>query len=102
MIKDTHGGYPAAMRELAASLEVELVDLTALTEEYFERLGQAETTKLFLVLAPGEFPNYPDGNTDNTHLQEFGARKIGQLAMADAYAQGLTLSSYLAAVPVSP
>ena len=78
------------------------MDLTSLTEAYFERIGQAETTKHFLVLAPGEFPNYPDGNTDNTHLQEFGARKIGQLAMADAYAQGLTLASYLAAVPISP
>jgi lysophospholipase L1-like esterase len=101
-IKDTHGGYPAAMRELAAALEVELVDLTALTQEYFERIGQVETTKLFLVLAAGEFPNYPDGNTDNTHLQEYGARKIGQLAMANAYAQGLTLGSYLSAVPVAP
>jgi lysophospholipase L1-like esterase len=101
-IKDTHAGYPAAMRELAAALEVELVDLTALTEDYFERIGQEETTQHFLVLAPGEFPNYPEGNTDNTHLQEYGARKIGQLAMANAYTQGLTLASYLASVPAAP
>ena len=47
-------------------------------------------------------PNYPSGNTDNTHLQETGARKIGQLAMANAHAQGLTLASYLNAVPVAP
>jgi len=53
-------------------------------------------------LAPGEFPNYPSGNTDNTHLTETGARRIGQLAMSDAYRQELTLASLLKAVPVAP
>jgi lysophospholipase L1-like esterase len=105
-VTNSHGAYPAAMRELAASLaaslSVELVDLTALTKTYFERIGQAETTKLFMDLAPGQFPNYPSGNTDNTHLQEVGARRIGQLAMADAYAQKLTIASFLAAVPTAP
>jgi len=101
-LSDSHGAYPPAMRELATSLSVELVDLTALTKAYFERIGQAETTKLFMDLAAGQFPNYPDGNTDNTHLQETGARIIGRLAMADAYQQGLRLATFLSAVPVAP
>jgi lysophospholipase L1-like esterase len=101
-LSDSHGAYPPAMRELAVELAVELVDLTALSKEYFERIGQAETTALFLNLAPGEFPNYPNGNSDNTHFQERGARLIGQLAMADAFAQKLTLASYLALVPTAP
>ena len=101
-LSDSHGAYPPAVRELAASLQVELIDLTTLTKAYFERIGQTETSKLFLVLTPGQFPNYPDGVTDSTHLQEQGALKIGQLAMADAYAQKLTIASYLKAVPVAP
>lgn len=101
-IKDTHGAYPPAVRELAASLKVDLIDLTALTKTYFERIGQAETSKLFLILAAGESPNYPTGVTDNTHLQEKGALTIGQLAMADAWAQKLSIASLLKAVPVAP
>ena len=84
------------------SLQGRGFDLTALTKAYFERIGQAETTKLFMDLAAGQFPNYPDGNTDNTHLQETGARIIGRLAMADAYQQGLRLATFLSAVPVAP
>ncbi|MES1188544.1 MAG: rhamnogalacturonan acetylesterase [Myxococcales bacterium] len=101
-LSDTHGAYPAAVRELAASLKVELIDLTALSKTYFERIGQTETNKLFLMLSAGQFPNYPDGVTDTTHFQEKGAIAIGQLAMANAYAQKLTIASYLKAVPVAP
>lgn len=101
-LQDSHGAYPPAMRELAQSLSVELVDLTALSKEYFERIGQTETTKLFMELSAGQFPNYPDGNSDSTHLQETGARLIGRMAMADAYQQKLTLATYLAAVPTAP
>ena len=101
-LKDTHGAYPPAVRELAASLKVDLIDLTALTKTYFERLGQAETSKLFLILAAGASPNYPTGVTDNTHLQEKGALTIGQLAMANAWSQKLSIASLLKAVPVAP
>jgi pectinesterase len=101
-ISDSHGAYPPAVRELANSLNVELIDLTALTKTYFERVGQAETTKLFMVLSPGQFPRYPNGVTDNTHLQEQGALLIDQLAMADAFAQGLTIATYLKTAPIAP
>ncbi|WP_437577581.1 rhamnogalacturonan acetylesterase [Sorangium sp. So ce887] len=101
-LSDTHGAYPPAARELASSLDVDLIDLTALTETYFERIGQDETAKLFLIFTAGQSPNYPSGVTDNTHLQETGARAIGQLAMADAYQQELTLASHLKAIPVAP
>ena len=101
-LSDTHGAYPPAVRELAAALSVPLVDLTALTKTYFERIGQTETTKLFMDLAAGQFPNYPSGNTDNTHLQETGARIIARLFNSDAYRQKLPVASNLSAIPVAP
>lgn len=78
------------------------IRLTALTQAYFERLGEAETTQLFMVLPPGQFQNYPAGRADNTHLQERGAVAISQLALASASNQALTLSRYLAAAPAPP
>ena len=57
---------------------------------------------MFLILPAGQSANYPNGVTDNTHLQERGARAIGQLAMADAYARRLPLAGLLKDVPAAP
>jgi lysophospholipase L1-like esterase len=103
MIRDSHGNYPVAMRQLAPTKHIALVDATALTKTYFERIGQtATTTTLFLNLTAGQFPNYPDGNSDNTHLQEKGARAIAQLILADMYRQALPAAYLLKAVPQAP
>ena len=101
-LNDTHHAYPPAVRELAGSLQVPLIDHEALTREYFERIGPSQTAKLFLILAAGESANYPSGVTDNTHLQERGARTIGQLAMADAYARQLPFAALLKGMPTAP
>jgi lysophospholipase L1-like esterase len=78
---DTHGDYPDATRRLAREIGVPLIDLHRLTRKRFSRLGPDATTKLFLNLAPGEHPNYPEGKEDNTHLQESGAREVSALAV---------------------
>ena len=92
VLNDTHGNYPVAVRQLAAAKKVALVDATALTKTYFQRIGQAATTLLFMDLAPGQFPNYPTGNTDDTHLQEVGARTIAQMILADMYRQAFPVA----------
>lgn len=74
------GEYPRAVRELAATLRVPLIDLHEATGHKFEELGPQESQKFFLHLAPGESPNYPGDKTDNTHLNESGARAIAKLA----------------------
>jgi lysophospholipase L1-like esterase len=35
-----------------------------------------------MQLAPGEHPSYPEGQKDNTHFNEYGARRIAQLVLA--------------------
>ena len=101
-LQDTHGNYPVAMRQLAQARQISLVDATALTKTYFERIGQTATTLLFMDLAAGQFPNYPTGNTDNTHLQEKGARTIAQMILADLYRQRLAPGTLAKSVPVAP
>jgi lysophospholipase L1-like esterase/pectate lyase len=81
--KDTLGGYPEAARDVAKELDVPLIDASALTRKLFEELGQEKTTRLFMNLDKGAFPNYPDGSSDNTHLQERGARVVSRI-VADA------------------
>jgi len=47
---------------------------------------------LFLQLAPGEHPNYPEGKNDNTHFNELGARKMAQLVLSEIVALRLELA----------
>jgi pectinesterase len=93
-VKASHGAYPQAIRDLAAKKGIGVVDLTALTTARYQQLGQDTTTnKLFMNLAAGVWPNYPTGNTDNTHLQVRGANEVAKLLTADIVKQKLTTLS---------
>jgi len=72
----THGEYPAAMRRLAAEKQVPLVDLKLLSRNLYLSLGEEKTAELFVRLAPGENPDFPNGHDDKTHFNAEGARII--------------------------
>lgn len=82
--QDTHGAYPQAVRELAAATGTPLVDLTASSKDLWQQLGPEGTKSHFLYASPGQYPQYPNGVTDNTHFQAAGA-----LAVAKLVASGL-------------
>jgi lysophospholipase L1-like esterase len=69
---------------------------------YFTKIGQTATTALFMDLAPGQFPNYPSGNTDDTHLQDKGAHLVAQMILADMVRQAFPIALLLEAVPQAP
>ncbi len=77
---DTHGEYPDLVRAVADSLNVPLIDMHRKTERLLREAGPDASRKLFLQLAPGEHPNYPDGIEDNTHLNPVGADRVAGLA----------------------
>ncbi|MDF2938789.1 MAG: rhamnogalacturonan acetylesterase [Paenibacillaceae bacterium] len=78
-IKDSHGAYPPAVRELAAELSVPLIDMTERSRKLLEETGPEASQDFFLWLKPGEHPNYPDGVEDNTHFSEHGAKEMARL-----------------------
>jgi lysophospholipase L1-like esterase len=78
-VTNSHGVYPEAMRDFAAGAGVPYIDINLLTIGTMNRLGPNETKKVYLHLAPGEHPNYPEGVQDNTHLQDAGARLVASL-----------------------
>ena len=75
----THGEYPAAIRRLAAEKGVPLCDLSADSRALYRSLGEAQTAELFVRLAPGENPDFPDGHDDKTHFCAHGAEVIAAL-----------------------
>ncbi|MEV0782122.1 rhamnogalacturonan acetylesterase [Streptomyces sp. NPDC050423] len=77
--KPTHGDYPAAMRALAAGERVPLLDMQALSLARWQELGPDGTEAYFNRLEPGESPNYPDGQQDNTHFRPTGAIEVARM-----------------------
>ena len=75
----THGEYPLAVRRLAAEKNVPLCDLKRDSRELFLELGPERTAELFVRLAPGENPDFPEGHDDKTHFNATGAAVIAGL-----------------------
>ena len=63
----SHGQYPEAMRQLGREENVPVADLTALTEQFLEELGDEASKPLFV---------WPK---DNTHLKYDGAFQMVRL-----------------------
>ncbi|MDQ0674849.1 pectinesterase [Pseudarthrobacter siccitolerans] len=85
--QDSHGAYPQAVRELAASTGTPLVDLTASSKALWQELGAEGTKTHFLHTAPGQYPQYPNGVADNTHFQAEGALAVAKLVASELQAK---------------
>ncbi len=91
-IKETHKVYSAIVREVANAEQVPLIDLDEMSRKLLQQLGDEYSKLLFNQLKPGEHPNYPDGIKDDTHFNEFGARQMAQLVLAEIKNQHIALA----------
>lgn len=92
---DTHGNYPAAMKELGKEVHVPVIDLTAKSKDFFQQLGPDQTKDIFLCLNAGEYSNYPSGITDNVHFQEKGANEMAKLVVKGIEELKIPLSEHV-------
>ena len=91
----THGLYPAVVRQVAAEEKVGLIDLEHATAEWLQSVGDADSKKFFMWIAPGTNPKIPQGRQDDTHLVDAGAVKVAELAAAQIRAAQLPLAQWL-------
>ena len=94
---DSHGEYPGLVRQAAAESGAALIDMEASSRRLLVEYGPERSKSLFLWLAPGENPNYPDGIEDNTHFSPPGARAMAALVVQDLAGSGLELAARLRA-----
>lgn len=90
VLTKTHGDYPEATRRVAKDLNVPLIDLEKLTEDWINSLGDEASKQYFLWTDPDS--RFPEGRRDDTHLSENGARKVAQLALKESINQRLPFS----------
>jgi lysophospholipase L1-like esterase len=91
-LNESHPVYSDVVRKVATDNQVLLIDLDSKSMNLLQQFGPEKSKLLFLHLAPGEHPNYPDGKIDNTHFNELGARMIAQLVLAEIRKQNPELS----------
>lgn len=94
-LRDSHGRYVPAAAEVAAELDVPLVDLHALTAERVRSYGPERSKALYLYVEPGVAERFPDGNADDTHLCLRGAEEFAALFVEACVAAGNPLSCYV-------
>lgn len=78
----THEVYSEIVRSVAKQLNVPLIDLDKKSQALLQQLGPEKSKLLYNHLQPGEHPNYPEGKADDTHFNEFGARKMAEIVLA--------------------
>lgn len=94
-IRETHGDYPAAMREVAAREQVPLIELHDMTRTFFETLG-TEGSKQALVHYPaGTFPGQTEPLADNTHFNPYGAYEVARMVAQGIVDLQLPLADHL-------
>lgn len=85
-IVETHGAYPDAIRAVAASEDVPLVDLNRLSKTLFEAMGPEGAKSAFA-----------GHGTDATHQSTYGAFELARAIVAELDRQNLPLADYLKA-----
>lgn len=98
---DSHGDYPAAMRAVAAELQVPLLDLHRSSAALLQGLGDEPSKVLFMWIPPGQYDTLPEGKQDNTHFTERGARAMARLAAEAMQQQGLPVKDWLTDAPAA-
>lgn len=94
-IIQTLGDYPAAMREVALSDHVALIDLNAMSKTLFEALGPERTLKAFVHYPANTFPDQPQELKDDTHFTDYGAYELASCIVRGIKDARLPLAKYL-------
>lgn len=77
-LTDTHGNYPSVVRQVAAQMNVPMIDLQLLTEGAVTALGDEASKNIYLWTPPTD--KFPEGRKDDTHLKAEGATLVAKLA----------------------
>ena len=89
VLQPTHGDYLKAIRALAEKLHVPLIDLYQESWDLVASMGEEGSKQLFMHIAEGEDPRYPQAVSDNAHTRFAGADLFAAYVAKNLKALGL-------------
>ena len=98
-LKQTHGDYPAVVREVAKETRVAFIDLERDTRALIAPLGPEKSKVEYDYMPPGASIMFPRGKADDTHLSKRGALDVAGLVARDLSKMDLPLAKYLRLKP---
>lgn len=91
IIINTHGDYPAAMREAAEEESVPFIDLNAMSKVLFEALGVEGSKNAFVHYPANSFPGQNEALADNSHFSPYGAYQLAKCILQGIIDQDIDL-----------
>ena len=95
-VKNTHGDYPDAMRQVAHELKVPLVDLHQMSAVMYNALGPEGSKSAFVHYPANTFPNQSERLKDDSHHNTYGAYALALCVVKSVREQQLDLADDLA------
>jgi len=90
---DSHRPYADAVRATAQETKTPLIDLTADSMAWLKSVGDADSQKYFLAIAPNSINlDHPTGSRDDADLTELGSRAVARLVAIRLAGLGLAIS----------
>ncbi len=86
-IINTLEDYPEAMRQTAREENVPLIDLNAMSKQFYEALGPENSKKAFVHYPANTYPGQDKPLADDTHFNPYGAYEL-----AKCVAEGIRVS----------
>lgn len=84
VLNDVHGEYDKAPKDVAAEMQVDLIDLNKASRDFFTKKGKDFVSEnYFMNLPAGKYEAYPEGQNDNTHFQTAGAIEVSRLVFEE-------------------
>lgn len=77
-VVNTLGDYPAAMRQTAKELHVQLVDLNEMSRQLYEAWGPERSIHAFVHYPAHTFPGQDQELKDDTHFNSYGAYELAK------------------------
>ncbi len=92
---NTLEAFPDAMRQLAATENLHLIDLNEMSKVLFEAMGVVGSKRAFVHYPAGTFPGQQEALADNTHFSTYGAWQLAKCVVRAIEASDWELRAYL-------
>jgi lysophospholipase L1-like esterase len=99
VIVPTHGDYPAALRKVAETQNVPLIDLQKMSKVLYEAWGPELSKKAFVQYPANTFPGQTTKLADNTHFNNYGAYQIALCVIKGIREAEPNLAGHLTVAP---
>lgn len=88
-------GYPQAVREVGAELDVPVVDLNAMSIPFYEALGPEQAKRAFVHFPANSYPGQDKALADDTHFSNYGAYELAKCVVEGIKAKVPALAAHL-------